>query len=308
MTTLRLDPQARARVQVACDVVNKEIAEQRGKVMVAFVAVALVALPLFVKYPDEWRSIGVGALILVLGVVQLARREVAKTYKGLVVNRVVKSLGSGLTYSQESSLSRDDFNSMDLFVDAPDSFTSEDEVGGKKENVSYSIHEIRATKREGKHTKVVFAGLMIRLDFNKNFRGHTIVVPDRESRALSTFARDLLDFTAHEKMAAVNLENPDFERLFSVYSTDDQEARYLLTPKLMELALEANAMQENQIRHAFVKNSLYVAIPSKENRFEAGLNDKVTPESAVGDLVEVINLTERLVDTFQLETRLWSRA
>jgi hypothetical protein len=76
----------------------------------------------------------------------------------------------------------------------------------------------------------------------------------------------------------------------------------------MELTLQANAMQETQIRLAFVQNSLYVAIPLKGNRLEAGLNDKVTPESALGDLLDVINFAEKLVDTFQLETRIWSRA
>jgi hypothetical protein len=309
VSTFRLDPQARARVQIACDIVNKEIAEQWRNITLASIGIAILAIPAGIAHPDQWRTIAYGALILVAIVVGNARREVAKTYKGLVVHRVVKALGDGLTYRPESSLTEKAFLAMELFADTPTSFTSEDEIGAKKNNVSYSVHEVRATRREQKRTVVIFGGLMIRLDFNKNFRGRTSVVPNGERVSTGSLLGKLLSAVGTAAKAAVRLENPDFERVFDVYSTDDQEARYLLTPKLMELVLAANAAQSGgTLRLAFVENSLYVAIPMKCDYFEASLRETVTPESAVGDLAEVIAFAERLVDEFQLETRLWSRA
>lgn len=309
MTTFRLDPLARARVQIACDIVNKEIGEQWRNIAIATIAIAIVAIPVGLAHPDQWRTVGYGAVILAGIVVGNARREVAKSYKGLVVRRVVKALGENLTYRAESSLTEKAFLGMELFADTPTSFTSEDEIGGRKNNVSYSVHEVRATRREQKRTVVVFGGLMIRLDFNKNFRGRTSVVPNGEAVATGSLLGRLLSAAGRPSKAAVRLENPDFERTFDVYSTDDQEARYLLTPKLMELVLAANAAQsQGTLRLAFVDNSLYVAIPMKCDYFEASLSQTVTPESAVGDLAEVIAFAERLVDEFELETRLWSRA
>ena len=296
-------------MQIACDIVNKEIGEQWRNIALASIGIAILAIPAGIAHPDQWRNVLYGALILVAIVVGNARREVAKSYKGLVVHRVVKALGDGLTYRPESSLTQKAFLAMELFADTPTSFTSEDEIGGRKNNVSYSVHEVRATRREQKRTIVIFAGLMIRLDFNKNFRGRTSVVPNGEAVSTGSFLGRLLSAVGSQQKAAVRLENPVFERVFDVYSTDDQEARYLLTPKLMELVLAANAAQsQGALRLAFVDNSLYVAIPMKCNYFEAGLGTTVTPESAVGDLAEVIAFAERLVDEFQLETRLWSRA
>lgn len=296
-------------MQIACDIVNKEIGEQWRNIALASIAIAILAIPAGIAHPDQWRNVLYGALILVAIVVGNARREVAKTYKGLVVHRVVKALGDGLTYRPESSLTEKAFLAMELFADTPTSFTSEDEIGGRKNNVSYSVHEVRATRREQKRTVVIFAGLMIRLDFNKNFRGRTSVVPNGEAVSTGSLLGRLLSAVGSQQKAAVLLENPVFERVFDVYSTDDQEARYLLTPKLMELVLAANAAQsQGTLRLAFVDNSLYVAIPMRCNYFEASLTETVTPESAVGDLAEVIAFAERLVDEFQLETRLWSRA
>lgn len=308
MSTLRLDAQARGRVQVACDVLNKEIEEESRKVRFVRIAVISVGLVLLALYVEQWRFIVAGAYIVDLVFSSNAKKRIAKTYKTLVVGRVVKALGRGLTYSRTSSLTLNDFKAMNLFSDTPTIFRSEDEVSGAKQNVSYSVHEISASRKQGKHTRIIFNGLMIRLEFNKNFHGHTVVVPEGEGGVLGGLLTDLFAASPRLKKKLVVLENPDFEKLFAVYSTDDQEARYLLTPKLMELVLEANALFEAQIRLAFVRNSLYVAVPAKGNRLEAGLNQTVTPESALGELVEVITLAENLIDTLQLETRIWSRA
>jgi len=309
VTSFRLDPAARARVQVACNVVNEEIGEQRRNVMFVGIGIAIVAIPLLAAYPDNARDILYGALFAMLAMYGYARRQVTKTYKQLVVGRVVKALGDGLTYRAESSLDRRHFLALELFPDQPTSFTSEDEIGGRKANVAYSIHEVRATRRQGKQTVTIFHGLMVRLDFNKNFRGRTTVVPNGAGNAGGSLLADLLHFGSSPRKQQVTLENPDFENIFDVYSTDDQEARYLLTPKLMELVLAANATNsDGQLRLSFLENSLYVAVPSCGNHLEASLSETVTPDSAIGDLAEVIAFAERLVDELQLETRIWSRA
>jgi hypothetical protein len=309
VTAYRLDPAARARVQVACNVVNEEIAEQRRNIVFVGIAVAIVAIPLLMAYPLNRREIAYGALFAIALMVGHARRQVAKSYKQLVVGRVVKALGEALTYKAESSLTERAFLALDLFADTPSSFTSEDEIGGRKANVSYSIHEVRATRRQGKHTVTVFHGLMIRLDFNKNFRGRTTVVPNGAGNAGGSLLGQLFRGGGSPRKEQVNLESPDFENTFDVYSTNDQEARYLLTPKLMELVLAANAANsDGTLRLSFLDNSLYVAVPSRGNHLEASLSETVTPDSAIGDLAQVITFAERLVDELQLETRLWSRA
>ena len=60
--------------------------------------------------------------------------------------------------------------------------------------------------------------------FQKDFQGHTTVLRN------SLFK---LSFSG----SRVKLENPDFEKTFDVYSTDQIEARYLLSPSMMERLL-----------------------------------------------------------------------
>jgi hypothetical protein len=307
VSDFQLDPRARARVQVACDVVNKEIGEQRRNIVIVAIAVTIVAIPLLGAFREQTRPILFGAVTLVGLMFAQARRSVSKTYKTLVVGRVVKALGEGLTYTAKSSLDEKAFLGLELFSETPTHFESEDEIGGRKATVSYSVHEVLATRKEGKQTVTIFGGLVVRLDFNKNFRGRTSIVPQGAGNAGSSLLGKL--FGKSPQKAAVTLENPDFERIFDVYSTDDQEARYILTPKLMELVLAANAAQgEGELRLGFRDNSLYVTIPSRRDHLEANLFQTVTPDAAIGDLAQVIGFAEKLVDEFQLETRIWSRA
>jgi hypothetical protein len=307
VSALRLDPMTRGRIQAACNVVNEEIAEQRRVVFYGYAAIAAIGLALLGAHPDWWRYILAGAVLANAILTGTARNRIRKSYKSLVIGRIVKALDRGLTYNPKSSFRYADLKAMDLFPNKYNGFSSEDELSGRKENVSYSVHEVRLKATGGSNVKI-FEGMMIRLDFNKNFRGHTIVIPDSEARTLGPVFGELLESSSRRNKRLVKLENRDFERVFAVYSTDDQEARYLLTPKLMELALQANALHMTQIRLVFLGNSLFVAIPMKGDRFEATIHSVVTPESALSDFLGVVDLAEQLIDTFQLETRIWSRA
>ena len=97
--------------------------------------------------------------------------------------------------------------------------------------------------------------------------------------------------------------------MYSVSGTDQQEARYLLTPKMMELIIEAQRVLGSDLRLSFHDNSVFVTIPQTKNRFEMGgiFGARITPEIACGELAEVVRLAERLIDTLELETRIWSR-
>jgi hypothetical protein len=238
-----------------------------------------------------------------------AHRKLARSFKQIVVSRVVGALGHGLTYKPESSFTKADFLEMDLFNQRCEKWKSEDEICGGKNKVSYSVHEAKATRTEGsgKHrrTVTIFKGLIVRLDFNKHFGGHTVVVPQSEGNILGGL---LGESESRGRKEIVRLENADFENRFSVYSTNDQEARYLLTPKLMELVLQATTLLGSGIRLSFHDNSVFLTIPQSRDRFEVALfGAAITPESVAGDLVEVVALAERLVDVLDLETRIWTR-
>ena len=306
----QLDRSVVLKLQSACNFINGEVRRVRNKVLTAvaiFTAIGVVAwIVLSRNQVDDPR---VPLAIIVIPSIWYWRREhkaLNRTYKSIVVKRAVAALGEGMMYSPDSRFGIGDFNGMDLFQKKAEQWEAEDEITGRKNVVTYTLLEAKATRVEGsgknRRTVTIFKGLIVRLDFNKNFRTHTVVVPDNDSLGLfgESDSRGMKDIA--------NMDSVEFEKCFSVYCTDQQEARYLLTPKLMELLLDANRTLGGRLRASFQDNHLYLTIPSSKDRFNVHIfQTNVTPELVAGELAEVIGLAEQLVDTLDLETRIWSR-
>lgn len=290
----QLDADTRKRIESACDFLNHKIAEQRRKVLLAaawssagaFVITAVFRLPL--------PTLFLIALPITIVFAARAHSAVRRWFKTIVVQRVVSALGSGLTYSHESSLGREQFLAMDLFSSRTDIFSSEDEVRGQFNEVSFALHEVRAARREqrGKNrtTIVYFQGTIVVAEFNKHFHGHTTVVPQAEHFGL------LGESDERRGRERVSMQDAEFEKAYTVYSTDPQQAHYLLTPKMLQLIMDTRTRLGSKLRLAFRDNMLFVAVPSTRNRFEVSLlTARVTPEQVIGDLGAALHLAEGLI-------------
>ena len=108
-------------------------------------------------------------------------------------------------------------------------------------------------------------------------------------------------------LSLVHLENPIFERKFVVYSGDQQEARYILSPKLMERILNAKKMLRADISLSFHDNHLYIAIPKYKNFYEPSFFGSVMDYREISEIYDLIKLVEEIVNELELNTRIWSK-
>jgi hypothetical protein len=309
----QLDAATTMKLQAGCNFINAEIARVKGRVIkVSIAAIILGAIVYAILWSNGVRDPRIpfiGAFAIASLFTANEQRKLKKSYKQIVVSRVVSALGNGLTYTPESRFTKDDFTAMDLFLKRAEQWRAEDEVCGRQNAVTYSILEAKATRTEGsgknRRTVVIFRGLIVRLDFNKHFRGHTIVVPNSDSQILGGLFGES---GSRGRKELCRLENVEFEEAFSVYSSDQQESRYILTPKLMELVMRTRATLNPGVRLSFHDNSVFLTLPESVDRFEVRMfGAPVTPESAVGELAEVVRLAENIVDVLDLETRIWTR-
>ena len=176
----------------------------------------------------------------------------------------------------------------------------EDQIIGKVDDIDFELLEAKLIQEtrdsEGRtSSKTVFRGFLVRFDFHKNFHGQTVITKDH------TFIGNF--FTGFGKRGdRVKLEDPDFEDEFEVHSTDQVEARYLLTPRFMERLLSyTNRPGVKKLQLAFKDGSIYMAIKRSKNAFEGGsfnLNDpKLIEENIqdiglIFDMVTELNLTQ----------------
>jgi len=99
---------------------------------------------------------------------------------------------------------------------------------GKYRNVKVAISECECTLGSGNNSKTILEGAVIKFQMNKKFDGMTVIRPKKPGY------RDKYDDLKRANMSEVKLEDPEFDKKFTVYSTDQVEARYLITTAFME--------------------------------------------------------------------------
>lgn len=105
----------------------------------------------------------------------------------------------------------------------------------------------------------VFNGICMLVEMNKSFNQKTIVKRDRLK---------VVAFPSYKGYERVTLEDPTFENKFNVYSSDQIEARYLLSPNFIQKFLDLAELFSNQIECSFFENKLLITIDKKADSFE----------------------------------------
>ena len=139
----------------------------------------------------------------------------------------------------------------------------EDHVRGEVDGVPFELAEaflerkVRRDKRDD--YDLVFRGLVARYRFPKRFSGRTYVLGDRGLfNALGS---------AGAGTERVRLEDPRFEERFEVFSGDQVEARYLLTPAFMERLARLSDVSGGPMQAAFDGGELLLAIDGRRGYF-----------------------------------------
>lgn len=256
------------------------------------------------------------ALMIYAIVASSAGKDYNAGFKAMVMPELVRRFGE-LTFSATSGLGEGEFNRANLYG-RPDRYSSEDLIAGTVGATRVSMSEVHAENRqdrtdsEGRTTttySTIFRGLFVIADFNKNFDGTTYLVPEGLTGSLGGLGRGLqsLGGTVSGRGALVQLEDPDFERAFVCYSSDQTEARYLLSSALMSHLMNLKQHFNSNVSAAFIGGSLYLMIPKQDNWFEPpGLSTPLSFES-VENTLRQLQMATGIVEELDLNTRIWSK-
>ncbi len=179
-----------------------------------------------------------------------------------------------------------------------DSSSYDDIFIGEHKDVGFEILEASYTKESGsgddRHTVTVFDGVILKLKMNKNFTGHTVIKPDT-----------LLHSKPAKHLEHTVLEDVNFEKKFDVYTDDEIEARYLITPSFMErLANIETAFFAQKVSCAFYKEYLFIALQTPKDLFSlCSLDNPVDDFSRYNTLFEELLSAVKLIDHFKLDEK-----
>lgn len=222
-------------------------------------------------------------------------------YKEEVVDEIIHAFCPNATYSPNNGVGEDLFRNSGLFT-SPDRYHAEDLIEGCLDQTSFICSEVHAEERRARSTKNgvqyywedIFKGFLFIADFHKEFQGETTILRNSFFKVKMGASR-------------VKMENPDFEKVFDVFSTNQIEARYLITPSMMERMLKLDSNFKKGVTISFRNSTILVAIPDSKNRFEADVWSSLNDMSILKSDFSVLQSLLDIVEELNLNTRIWSK-
>lgn len=179
---------------------------------------------------------------------------------------------------------------------------SEDFIQGIYKNLEIKLSEIELINTK-QHQEIrgneyitinqkttIFKGLFIITSVNKSFSSTTYILPNSWLKFLNHLPHYL---------NRVVLEDPKFENEFDVYSNNQIEARYLLTPSFMERLLRID--KKYQIRCCFLNKQMLIAIKLKDSFFPSLQLTEPLSYEVIKQIHDQFNIIFSIIDDLKLD-------
>lgn len=237
-----------------------------------------------------------------------------KEYKEKIIARITGYADEGLVYSPEGFIPMDTFVRSRIFTLSCDKYSGEDHFRGRIGKTDIEFSEVTAKHRSssgaGKNRSeeytIIFKGLFIIADFNKHFKTHTVVLPDTAEKLFGKFGQTLQS-AALGRGELIRLEDPRFEKEFCVYGDDQVEARYILTPSLMERILAYRKKWNTNVHLSFLDSKVYIAISMYKDLFELRPFKPAADYNFIEESLRFLTLITEVVEDLSLNTRIWTK-
>lgn len=238
-------------------------------------------------------------------------RDYTHKFKMKIIKPLVHAIDNSLLYSSKTHISEYLFNRSDLFSE-PDRISGNDYVKGKVDGINIQFSDIHAEKRKrsskGKSRwSTIFQGLFIIADFNKSFDGQTVVLPDSAQSSFGDLIGNWLQSKNMARDELVKMDDPEFEKEFVVYSTNQIEARYILSHSLMKKLLIFKHKSKHPLHVSFTGNHIHMALDYDKDLFEPSVFRSLLDYKVAMEYVRTLHLAIGIIVELKLNQKLWSK-
>ncbi len=231
---------------------------------------------------------------LIVAMAKKGFKNLSNQFKSIYLPKEIKKIYPNCIFDVNRGFSPEEiYNSKVLR--RQDRYHSEDFMSGEYEGVEFEAADVKLedVRRSGKHTRVVtvFLGRVYKFEFNKRFISNIIVNQPN-------FFDQLLGWNR------IKTESVEFNSELAIYSDNEHEAFYILTPHFMEKLLELDRKYCNRITFSFINNQLYIAIDTKIDTFDLKMFYPID-ESIIEDYRNQLNDIKDFIHHLNLDKSLF---
>ena len=239
-----------------------------------------------------------------LGKVLRINHEISKKYKKNVFLPIFNFFYDEVWYYPLQKFTLKTIQRSQLIFPSPGFRDGEDYIKVKIGKTVIQFCEITAHFNDPRGRKL-FEGVFCVSQFNKNFNSNTVLLSKKN---LGLLRMGQLGFKKiFNKGKIIKLEDPIFDREFLIFGEDEVEARYILSPKLMQRILDYRNKLKVNVSISFINNMVYFKIPLKRDLFDFSIISNFTNYNYIKRDIEYFLLFTDIVKDLELNTRIWSK-
>jgi hypothetical protein len=266
----------------------------------------------------SWIALIVGVVISLIVYFFLNYKKIGEIqgrFKNEVIAKMVKAIDPSLSYQAGGCVSESDYHRSKLYLSQINKYKGDDLVQGRIDKTAIRFSELltqmeketRDSKgNKSKSVTTIFKGLFFVADFNKKFIGETVVLPDTAESLFGSLGTMFQKWN-FQRDQLVKMEDPEFEKAFAVYGTDQVEARYILSTSLMQRILQFKLKTRSAISLSFIQNEVFIGVPLNENLFEAPFFSSMVKYERIESFNKYLVLFIGIVEDLNLNTRIWTK-
>lgn len=223
------------------------------------------------------------------------------TVKGIIIKKMFERDFEHVIYSPDQGFDEKYIENTQL-IESGNTYESNDLLSATYKGVGFiqaDVHLQNITSN-GKTTTVheIFEGRWLVFDFYKEFSG------THQVRKNHSFLKNRKPFTFFGKsLKAIEFEDGEFNKTYTTYTSDKQEAFYLITPRLMQNMLDYQQLTKGEIIFGFIDRKLHIAINDDSNAFE--VTGKTISDEFISRVEKEIEVIKYIIDQLNLDNDLY---
>ena len=256
---------------------------------------------------------GLGVLAILIGLMVLVISEYLKYFAPRWKKELQESIGGAIlkqlypswTFKASNHLPLGAFRELGV-VQGSQNWDGSNLIAGKYGDTTFSFCHLHVYYQDKDGNSPPFNGLLLVFDFHKLFKGKTLVVRDQAQKILGSYMGKKVQEFGWRGLELVYLEDPIFERFFAVYGDSQITSRYILTLQMMQSLIQLRQRYGEEIFFSFVEGKIAVAI-NHVYLYQNNIESPIHLEASLDQFLKPVEIVKDVIDTLQLNTRIWGK-
>ena len=282
---------------------------RKKALLIACIGFPLAAILFFVLIAEDMPIAGFISLV-VIGIATVIlylinKRKFVSGYKETFVKTALESSFDDLVYEPDNGIPEEVIKETG-FIRLGNKYSSSDYIKASYNSTPFELSDVliqdehETTDSKGDtttETDTIFHGQWMIFRFNKNFVS-TVQVRQK-------FFGNSLFGTLKKTGKKIEMEDIEFNKLFTVFAESQQEAFYILTPHIMAKMKEISKKSDAQMMYGFKDNLLHIAVSSSKDSFSPKMFKKLDAEKAKADISSSISIITGFIEELKLDNDLF---